>query len=135
MTSRFEYKWETARGAKIEATFDLEHRTTKTVYADGWNVEVPCSEWYRRVVDIKVNGKPTAMKELVDEYSKREGSFKAIMIGKVKKDRLLVKLPENVLKDLYGEEKAEKEAKHKKAMEAEARYEAHRKMMEKAMSY
>lgn len=124
------YSWTTARGAKISATITSEHITSKTVYADGWNVETKCSEYSYRVDAITVNGKATELKELWIEKGVR-----CILIARKGCDRVLVALPQDVVDSVYGEEQAEMEHCLAAAEKAEKEYNAHCEMMRKAMSY
>lgn len=123
------YKWTTPRGAKIEATITVEHITRKTVSADGWDMEVSCNEWYRRVDAITVNGKPTKRKELWTE-----GNTRCILIDMIGKDRLLVALPKEVEEDIYGEEREVNRKAHERAVEIEKQLDDQRRAVEKMMN-
>lgn len=122
------YNWTTPRGAAIQATISVEHITRETISADGCPVEVSCDRWQRTVDSMTVNGQPTELKELYTE-----GNKQCILIKCVGNDRLLVALPSDVEDDIYGEERRSNEAKAAIRAEEDAKYEAHREMMRKAM--
>lgn len=124
------YNWTTSKGAKISATITAEHITHHTIYADGWNVETKCSEYKYTVDAMTVNGKETVLKELWTEKG-----IRCILIARKGHDRVLVALPQNVIDDVYGEERAEVARRLAAAEKAEKEYNAHCEMMRKAMSY
>ena len=121
------FTWTTPRGAKIEATFTVEHCTKKTVYADGWNMEVACDEWQRYIDSLTVNGKATEQKDLWWGPNNEP----IIIIGKRGKDTLMVAIPSDVDEYLFAEER---EAKEKAQREAEIkRLKAQKDAAEKQM--
>lgn len=127
MTTTF--NWTTPRGAKIAATITVEHITRKTIDADGFAVEVSCSEWERTIDSLTVNGKPTALREL----SWYGGKY-VIVIAKRGKDRTMVAIPSDVEKAIFGEERKEMDAQLAQSAEAEKQYKAHVALIEKAMN-
>lgn len=122
------YTWTTAKGAKISATITSEHITRETVYADGYNIEVDCSEYSYHVDSITVNGKTPAMKQLW-----MEKGMPAILIDRRGDDRVLAMIPEDICAEVYGEEREENRRKMESAIKADAAYRAHCEMMRKAM--
>lgn len=115
------YTWTTPKGAKIEATITTKHITRKTVSADGWPVEVKCSEWFYTLDDLKVNGKATKMKEL-SQYAGQD----CIIIDKVGKDTVMAAIPADVSEEIYGEKRREVEARIKANIELDRKMEEHR---------
>lgn len=122
------FSWVTPKGAKIDATFWVEHITRKTVDADGWKCEVDADEWFRECTAMTINGKPQAMHNL-DNIHKR------VVVGRQGRQEIGAVLPADVLEGLYGDERRAAEAKLKCELAAEAAYNAHYERVRKAMSY
>ena len=123
------YKWMTPRGAKVEAVINVDHITTETVSADGFEVEVSCNKWSYSVDSITVNGKPTKRKEFWTESGKR-----CILIDMIGKDRLLVALPKEIEEDIYGEEREMGRKAYERAVKIEKKLDDERKAVEKMMN-
>lgn len=124
------YSWTTPRGAKISATITAEHITRETVYADGWNIEVKCSKYQYRVDTITVNGEETERKDLWNE-----AGLPCILTAYRGLDRVLVVIPQDVIDDVYGAERAEMNQKLEAAEKAEKEYKEKYELVRKAMSY
>lgn len=122
------FSWVTPKGAKIDATFRVEHITQKTVDADGWKCEVAADEWYRECTSMTVNGKPQAMHTLDSIHNR-------VVIGRQGRQEIGAILPADVVEGLYGEERRAREAKLERELAAEAEYNAHYERVCKAMSY
>ena len=116
------YTWTTPKGAEIEATIRVEHKTRTKTSADGWEMEIKCDDWFRVIEDMKVNGKATKMMELT-RYCDQD----CIMIDKVGKDRVLVAIPAEVIEELFGEERRNAKARDEANDRLEEKMEAHRK--------
>lgn len=124
------YTWTTAKGAKVVATITSNHITRETVYADGFNIECDCSKYTYRVDALTVNGKSTELKELWTERG-----IRCILIARKGKDRVLAVIPEDVVAEVYAEEREETKRKLEAEKKLEDAYNAHCEMMRKAMSY
>lgn len=122
------YKWTTPRGANVELTVDVQHITTKTVSADGFDLDVKCDEWHRNITECRVNGKATERKELCYERG-----MSCVLVGYQGKNRILIALPKDVEEAIYGEERKAAKEKEARRAEVEKAYQAHREMMRKAM--
>lgn len=122
------YTWTTQRGAIISATITVNHITTKTVNADGFKFEVPCSEWERTIDSLTVNGKTTKLKEFYLERGEE-----CILFDRIGKDRLLIAIPENVKEAIYGEERAETARKYEAYEKAMQQYEEQKDIVEQAL--
>lgn len=122
------YKWTTPRGANVELTVDVQHITTKTVSADGFDLDVKCDEWHRNITECRVNGKSTARKEFWHERG-----MCCVLVGYQGKNRILIALPKDVEEAIYGEERKAVKEKEARRAEVEKAYQAHREMMRKAM--
>lgn len=123
------YKWTTAKGAEVEMTIVVEHITKETVFSDGWHGEIKCNRWHREIIDMKLNGNPTKLKQLWNEKG-----MECVLIGKVGIDRLLVVLPDEIKEEIYGEENREFKEKMERSLKIEKEYWAERKMVEDAMN-
>lgn len=67
---------------------------------------------------MTVNGKETKLREL-DNFAR------CILIDRVGKDRIMVKLPQDVIDAIYGEERRNNERKLENAVKNEREYQAH----------
>lgn len=112
------YNWVTPSGNQVSATITVTHVTRDIDYADGWNIEVNADYWRRNVDKLTVNGKETKLREL-DNFSQ------CILIDRVGKDRIMVKLPQDVIDAIYGEERRNNERKLENAVKNEREYQAH----------
>lgn len=112
------YNWVTPSGNQVSATITVTHVTRDIDYADGWNIEVNADYWRRTVDKLTVNGKETKLREL-DNFSQ------CILIDRVGKDRIMVKLPQDVIDAIYGEERRNNERKLENAIKNEREYQAH----------
>lgn len=118
------YAWTTARGAKIDCTITAEHITSKTVNADGHEIETTCSEYRYSVNSLKIKGKENAEKRL--SMYRNENVI-------VADNKIMVLVPKNIANEIYGDERAEMDSAIKASARADAKYAAHCKMMRRAM--
>lgn len=117
---KMNFEWTTPKGAKIAATFAVNHITSETVNADGHKIEVKANRWEREVVSLTVNGKATEMHHLT-YYS----GTSAIQIGKVGKSPVLVAIPADVVDALYNDQRKADMAELAQAEKTEREYDAH----------
>ena len=123
------YTWKTPRGAEIVLDIDVERIYEKTVWADGHEIKVPCSEWRYCVNALTVNGKKTGIADLEMYRGER-----CIYIGSKGATRLYVAFPDSIKKSIFAEEDDYKKEKLEREAAACAAYESHvasvRKMMD-----
>lgn len=112
------YNWVTPSGNQVSATITVTHVTRDIDYADGWNIEVNSDYWRRNVDKLTVNGKETRLRDL-DNFAQ------CILIDRVGKDRIMVKLPQDVIDAIYGDERRNNERKLEIAIKNEREYQAH----------
>ena len=112
------YNWVTPSGNQVSATITVTHVTRDIDYADGWNIEVNSDYWRRNVDKLTVNGKETSLRDL-DNFAQ------CILIDRVGKDRIMVKLPQDVIDAIYGDERRNNERKLENAIKNEREYQAH----------
>lgn len=127
------YEFTTAKGSSVKLAVELEHITSDTADADGYKVEIPADVWIRKIVEFSVNG----------EVSKRAdftyyGKDRVIKYGEVtqkgKACPLLVLLPKDIVKDIFGEESQKAKARVRQELEADRKYQNRRKAIEDAMT-
>ena len=123
------YSWTTPRGAKVEATFTVEHITTKTTWSDGWEIETDCNEWRYRCDAITVNGKQTKYREWHSEKG-----IPCVLFDRIGKDRMLVAIPDKIYQELTEEEREYNSIKSERIDKLLEKYESHRKTVEKMMN-
>ena len=127
-TTTTTYKWTTPRGAKIEATITVEHVKHTLRSLDGWTTDDTHDHWFRRVDAITMNGKPTAEKTLTGYCS-----MDCIRIGTMGKRPMVVQLPENVVEEVFGEERRIKSERINKTLAFERKYDAQVRALNKMM--
>lgn len=111
------YKWTTPMGANVEAVITVEHITTEHRDLDGVGYEAECNYWLRSVESMTVNGKPTRMKDLGWYAGKN-----VIVVDMVKRNKVMVALPDDVDAALFGEEREARARKFAAEMKAESEY-------------
>lgn len=124
-----DYTWTTPRGAKVAMTITIEHITSREINDEAGQMTVKCNHWHREITALTVNGKATAAKRL-DYYN----GVDCIFVGKQGKNSLYIAIPDAIVDEIYGEERAAAKAKAEKAAKLDKWYEDHCAMMRKAMS-
>lgn len=121
-----EYHWVTEKGAAIRATITVEHITSETRSADGWEYTAKCDRWMRRVNKLTVNGKDEIGH--LDAYGTE--SVISFWIGR---QRAMIRIPQDVQDAIFGEEREARKRHQEIVDRVEAKYEAHRSAVLKAM--
>jgi hypothetical protein len=131
MTTQKSFDWTTQKGSKITVTIEINHITEKEVNLDGDKFTTKTSAWTYRIASLSINGKSEK-----GELSYYQGN-RAIKYGEIKQAGklcpLLVLVPENVVKEVYGTEQAEIAEKAEASRKADTAYETYCAMMAKAM--
>lgn len=120
------YEW-AGKSGQVEMTVETTHKTSKTVWADGYDVEVPCSEWSYEITSLKYKGEETPEKE--PGYCQ---GIRAIRIGTKGVYGLYVVYPDKIYNEIHADEIAEREAEYARQAKSDAAYNRHCEMMRRA---
>lgn len=123
------YSWTTPRGAEVEATFTVEHITTKTIWSDGFEIETNCNEWRYRCDALTANGKQTKYREWHNEKG-----IPCVLVDRMGKDRMLIAIPDKIYQELTAEEREYNRIKSERIDKTMESYESHRRSVEKMMN-
>jgi len=122
------YKWTTARGANTELTVTTEISSTEIINADGQKIEVKRNmPEYTYKFSLVINGEQKNAEHIY------YGSHNCLQTGVVNGQPMLMLIPDEIWAEITKEESEMKDKAFKAEMEAENKYEAHRKEMKKAM--
>lgn len=112
------FEWTTPKGANVELTVDIEHITKRSTSADGDVVEIDCDEWIRTVETFKLNGIEQPMKKL-------DSNRNAVIGNQTKRNIIGVLLPDDIIEEIFGEERRARKERLDRELAAAAEREAH----------
>ena len=114
MKKNFTFK--TVRGAAIKFAVEINHSTTEVIDADGDKIEVVANKWSYSIENLTING------------NRYNGEFTigkdAICTGYQGNKPMLILLSDEILSEIFGEERNFKEAKAAAELAEEMEYQA-----------